>query len=307
MIAPGSVTSPPPTAAGRSRTAFYPPRFALGGAPIGELPPGPAGDALAEATVNAAYGAGMRFFDTAPHYGLGLSERRLGTALAGRRRGDYLISTRVSGLVADEELRRDFSAAAVRQSLADSLARLGVETIDLVLIDEPGEQWQIALDEAYPVLHELRLKGVVGAVGAAMNHWQSLDRFLTDAELNAVVLAGQYSILDQSGAPLLARCEARGVAAIVSGVLPSDLLGPRDAGPPATGPADRIAAVCNRYGVSLPQAALAFPARHPAVKSMLLDAGSAAEVRADAALVRRPVPVELWRDPDLAALVDSHH
>lgn len=302
MITPGSVTSPPPAGATRPRTAFYPPRFGLGGAPIGELLPGPAGDALAEATVNAAYGAGMRFFDTAPHYGLGLSERRLGTALAGRRRGDYVISTRVGGLVADEGLRTDFSAAAVRQSLAESLERLDLETVDLVLIDEPGEQWQTALDEAYPVLHELRLQGVVGAVGAAMNHWQSLDRFLTNAELDAVVVAGEYSILDQSAAPLLARCEARGVAAIVAGVLPSELLRPRS----TDRPADRIAAVCDRYGVSLPQAALAFPARHPAVKSMLLDAGSAAEIRADAALVRRPVPAELWRDPELADLVDSH-
>jgi D-threo-aldose 1-dehydrogenase len=124
-----------------------------------------------------------------------------------------------------------------------------------------------------------------------------------DVELDCVLLSGQYSLLDQSAAPLLDSCLARGVSAIVSGVLTPQVLQAEKLSDPAAIQARRIAAVCERYGVSLPQAALAFPSRHPAVTSVLIAASTPAEIRADAALVRQPVPAQLWHDTDLVRLL----
>jgi D-threo-aldose 1-dehydrogenase len=279
------------------------PRFGLGGLPIGELW-GPDADAQAVATIDAAYGAGIRFFDTAPDDGAGRSEQRFGMALAKYSRPQYLLSTKV-GRTGWQQV--DFSKAGIRRSLAESLERLALESVDLVFIRDSGEHWQGAIDEAYPVLHELREQGEIGAVGVAMDDLQSLDRFVRDTEVDAVLLAGQYSLLDQSGMPLLDLCQARGVAAIASGVLTPQVLqtdGSEEATDEVSIRASRIAAICERYGVSLPQAALAFPVRHPAVTSVLIGAASAAEIRADVALVRKPVPDELWRDPELHELAD---
>ena len=295
MTAPSQLLSP------RIMTRFRPPRFGLDGSPIGELP-GPDGDALATATIDAAYQAGIRFFDTSPLYGRGQSERRFGTALARRPRGEFLVSTKV-GRLADGSV--DFSADGIKRSLVESSDRLGLD-VDLVFLHDPGEHTQQALDEAYPVLHELREQGAITAIGAAMDDWRLLDRFVRDTDLNAVLLAGQYSLLDSSAAPLLDRCQARGVAAIVSGVLTPQVLQTdrsKHATDAATILARRISAVCERYGVSLPQAALAFPGRHPAVTSVLIGAASQAEIRADAALVRQSVPAALWNDEELLTLL----
>jgi D-threo-aldose 1-dehydrogenase len=279
------------------------PRFGLGGLPIGELL-GPDADAQAVATIDTAYGAGIRFFDTAPDDGAGRSEQRFGMALAKYSRAQYLLSTKV-GRTGWHQV--DFSKAGIRRSLAESLERLALESVDLVFIRDSGEHWQQAIDEAYPVLHELREQGEIGAVGVAMDDLQSLDRFVRDTEVDAVLLAGQYSLLDQSGTPLLDLCRARGVAAIASGVLTPQVLqtdGSQQATDEVSIRASQIAAICERYGVSLPQAALAFPGRHPAVTSVLIGAASAAEIRADAAFVRKPVPADLWRDSELHKLAD---
>ena len=256
---------------------FRPPRFGLGGSHLGE-PPGPAGDATAVATVDAAYQAGIRFFDTSPAYGE--SERRLGTALQRRPRGEFLVSTKVVG---------DDAGTSVRKSSE----RLGL-AVDLVLADD---------EAAYPALDELRRAGVIKAIGAAAGDWRQLDRLVRDVELDCVLLAGQYSLLDQSAAPLLDRCLARGVSVILSGVLTPQVLQVEKSSDPTAIHARRISAVCERYGVSLPQAALAFPSRHSAVTSVLIAASSPAEIRADAALVRQPVPAQLWRDDELLRLL----
>ncbi|TCO35524.1 D-threo-aldose 1-dehydrogenase [Kribbella steppae] len=258
---------------------FRPPRFGLGGSRLGESP-GPDGDAQAIATIDAAYQAGIRFFDTSPAYGV--SEERLGTALQRRPRSEFLLSTKVAG-------------ADARDSVRSSMDRLGL-AVDLVFIRDQDEA-------AYSVLNDLRRDGVIKAIGVACNDWRVLDRIVRDVELDAVLLAGQYSLLDQSATPLLDRCLARGVSVIVSGILTPQVLQTEQSSDPATIRARRISAVCERYGVSLPQAALAFPSRHSAVTSVLIAAASPAEIRADAALVRQPVPSTLWRDPELLKLV----
>jgi D-threo-aldose 1-dehydrogenase len=296
MTAPSHVLSP------LSATRFRLPRFGLGGSPIGDLPD-PGGDMIATATIDAAYQAGIRYYDTAPSYGGGRSEDRFGTALARWPREEFLLSTKVGRAVDGSP---DFSADGIRRSLAESRERLGL-TVDLVMLHDPGEYWEQAIEEAYPVLHELRAARVVTAIGAAADDWRLLDRMVRDTELDAVLLAGQYSLLDRSATPLLDRCMAKGVRAIASGVLTKQVL-QTDRSKQTTDPgvilARRLAAVCERYGVSLPQAALAFPGRHPAVASVLIGAASRAEIRADAALVRQSVPSELWGDDELLRLLD---
>ena len=252
----------------RSVSKFRLPRFGLAGSRLGELP-GPDGDARAIATVDAAYQAGIRFFDASPADGV--SEQRLGTALQRLPRGEFLVSTRAND----------------RESVLQSMERLGL-AVDLVLLDD---------EAAYPALDELRSGGVIKAIGVASRDWQVLDRIVRNLEVDTVLLAGQYSLLDQSAKPLLDRCLEHGVAVIVSDILTPQVL------QTSTAHARRISAVCERYGVVLPQAALAFPHRHSAVASILITAASPAEIRADAALVRRPVPANLWRDPELLELV----
>ncbi|MFF0345255.1 aldo/keto reductase [Kribbella sp. NPDC004875] len=274
MAAPSQVLAP------RSTVRFRPPRFGLGGSHLGE-PPGPDGAATAVATVDAAYQAGIRFFDTSPAYGD--SEQRLGTALQRRPRGEFLVSTEVP------------AGADPEASVRASAERLGL-AVDLAF----------AADEAaYPMLDRLRHDGVIKAVGAASGDWRELDQLVRDIEVDCVLLTAQYSLLDISATPLLDRCLARGVSVIVSGVLSPQVLQAEKLSDPQAIKARRISAVCERYGVSLPQAALAFPSRHAAVTSVLIAASSPAEIRADAALVRQPVPDRLWKDPDFVRLLSS--
>jgi D-threo-aldose 1-dehydrogenase len=217
-------------------------RLGFGGASLGNLyleTP----DAQARASVDAAWDGGVRYFDTAPHYGLGLSERRLGAALAGRPRADYVLSTKVGRLlvpnkaptgsdleaggfaVPDDLVRRfDFSRDGVLRSLEASLDRLGVGRVDIVYVHDPDEHMDQAIAEAIPALAELRDQGVVGAVGAGMNQWQALRRMVREADLDVVMLAGRWTLLDRSGAPLLAACAERGVAVVAAAPYNSGLL-----------------------------------------------------------------------------------
>ncbi|MFI9560580.1 aldo/keto reductase [Nonomuraea endophytica] len=296
------------------------PDIGLGGAPLGNLFTAVT-DEQARATVDAAWEAGVRLFDTAPHYGLGLSERRLGAALAGR--DGYVLSTKVGrrlvpadpakddegfDVVAAERRVWDFSRDGVRRSLDESLVRLGLDHVDVALIHDPDAHEGQALAEAYPALAELRAQGVVKAIGLGMNQWQVPARFVRDTDIDVVMLAGRYTLLDRSGLPLLEACAAKGVRVLAAGVFNSGMLATDEPGgtfdyQPAAAPllerARRLAAVCRRHGVTLPQAAMAFPARHPAVATVVLGARSADEVRRNAALWAEPVPEELWAELEL--------
>jgi D-threo-aldose 1-dehydrogenase len=299
-------------------------RLGLGCAPLGNLYS--AIDAeTAAATVDAAWAVGIRYFDTAPHYGLGLSERRLGAALRGLPRDAYTISTKVGRLLvpdpagvghrdpagfdvpADHRRVWAFDAEGVRRSLADSLDRLGLGRVDLVLIHDPEDHAEVALREAYPVLHGMRAEGTVGAIGVGSKDWRVLHRFVVECELDAVLLAGRYTLLDQSALDeLLPACVRRGVSVVNAGVFNSGILAvdaphaglPYEYGPAPSDVVDRavaIAAVCGRHGTSLPAAALSFAAAHPAVAAVLIGAASPAEVRRNAGLLAAaPPPAALW-------------
>ncbi|WP_345588159.1 aldo/keto reductase [Streptomyces marokkonensis] len=279
------------------------------------------GEQEAAAAVDAAWEAGVRYFDTAPHYGLGLSERRLGEALRTRPRDDFTLSTKVGRILVPHEgggddlaqgfavpathrRRWDFSADGVRRSLEDSLTRLGLDRVDLVLLHDPDDHGEQAFREAYPALEELRSQGVVRAIGAGMNQTRMLTRFLTDTDVDAVLCAGRYTLLEQGALDgLLPSAAAVGKSVIVGGVFNSGLLA--DPTPGATydyaaAPTDllhravRMRDVTETRSVPLRAAALHFPFGHPAVASVLVGARSAAQVRDAAEQFHRPVPDAVW-------------
>ena len=275
--------------------------------------------AESEAAVHAALAGGVWHFDTAPFYGLGQAERWLGGALAGVPRNTVVVSTKVGrSPVSNDGHQRaefDFSRDSVLRSLEESLARLGLDAVDLVLIHDPDEHWEQAVSQAYPALAELRAQGVVAAIGVGMNQWEMPARFITETDIDVVLLAGRYTLLDQSGgAEFLPLAMARSVPVIAAGIFNSGILATEEphgtynyepAPPEILERARRTAAVCHTHGVSLPQAALAFPARHPAVASVLVGAGSPDEVRRNLDLFARPVPAALWIDLAEAGLIAS--
>ena len=275
-------------------------RLGLGCAPLGNLFRA-VDDDVAAATVDAAWDAGWRLFDTAPLYGNGLSERRVGAALRARPRNEYVLSTKVGRLLlpgADDDSifadapdlhpSFDFSSDGVRRSIEASLERLGLDRIDIVHMHDPDDHLDQAIDEAIPALVALRDEGIIGAVGCGMNVTAPLLSVVERTDVDVVLLAGRYSLLDRSGGDeLLPRCAERGVAVIVGGVFNSGLLADPDTDPtydyaPAPTPlAERARAmrdVCERFGVSLPAAAIGFALRHRSVTSVVIGARSPAEV-----------------------------
>jgi len=294
-------------------------RLALGCAPLAGLYE-PVSDDAAQQALAAAWDAGIRTFDTAPLYGLGVSERRLGAALARWPREEITLCTKVGRVLeprtgpASESSRQfpgappleprfDFSRDGVLRSFEASLERLGVERVDIVHIHDPDDHMEVALGEAYPALEELRAQGLVRAIGAGMNQAPALTRFVRETDVDCVLLAGRYTLLDRSAlADLLPACERRGVAVIAGAVLNSGILaggGRYDyapAPPELAARARRQAAICERHGVPLTAAALQFPLSHPAVACVLVGARSAAEVEQDARLFARPIPDALWEE-----------
>jgi D-threo-aldose 1-dehydrogenase len=307
-------------------------RLGLGTAPLGNLfTEVPGSDA--DATVDAALAAGITLLDTAPHYGLGLAERRLGRRLARLPRERFVLSTKVGrlirpleagqaadpeGFVATPAAKRvwDFSRDGVRRSLAESLDRLGLDRVDVALVHDPDEHEREAFEHALPALAELRDQGVVRAIGAGMNQAEMLTRFVRELDLDLVLMAGRYSLLDQRAlAELLPSCAERGVAVVIGGVFNSGLLAdPRPgatfdyapAPPGLVARAGRLQAVCARHGVPLRAAALAFPFGHPAVASVLVGARTAAEVQDAVAMLDRPVPADLWTELVAEGLLPDH-
>jgi D-threo-aldose 1-dehydrogenase len=296
-------------------------RLVFGGAPIGGLFAAVDDDA-AQATLEAAWEAGIRAFDTAPHYGVGLSESRMGRFLAGRKRGDYVVSTKVGRLLeaTDDDIDgtdrfygtprlkrvRDYSRDGVLASLEASMRRLGIDRVDIALIHDPDEHGRQALDEAYPALADLRSQGVIGAVGVGMNQAGMLEWFLPRADLDCVLIAGRYTLLDPGAAvALLPECQRRGVAVLAGGVFNSGILADpasaptydyQPASPRMVQRAERIAGVCARHGLAIGAAALQFPLRHPAVTAVVVGARSPAEVAADAGYLACDVPDELFEE-----------
>jgi D-threo-aldose 1-dehydrogenase len=279
----------------------------FGAASIGG-PPEAGAEANAIATVHRAWDVGIRYFDVAPFYGLGNSERRLGQALRDRPRGDFVISTKVGRLIKTDPLRPvfDFSRDGVLHSVEESLSRLGLDRIDILLIHDPDDHWKEAIGEAYPTLHRLREQGIVGAIGAGMNQSAMLARFAREGDFDVFLVAGRYTLLDQGALPeLLPLCLERGIAVVIGGAMNSGILAdPRPgsffdyqpADPSLVQRALRLKSVCARHGVPLKAAAIQFPLAHPAVASLVAGVGSVDHLDDYPALMRHPIPSQLWEE-----------
>jgi D-threo-aldose 1-dehydrogenase len=304
------------------RTGLRVTRLGLGGAPLGGLFTS-VSEEDAAATVRAAYGAGVRFFDTAPFYGHGKSETRLGEYLRSHPRDTYVLASKVGRVLVPADPARiedhryrdvlpfnpvfDFSRDGVLRSFEESLGRLQLERIDILHIHDPDEHYAQALDEAFPTLARLKEQGHIRALGAGMNQWEMLARFARQADFDCFLLAGRYTLLDQSALPeLLPLCLERSISIILGGPYNSGILATGSAGgghynyqevpPEILEKTRRIEAVCSRHGVPLKAAALQFPLAHAAVAAVIPGARSAVEVDENLALLRHPIPASFWQE-----------
>ncbi|GAB2511688.1 aldo/keto reductase [Nocardia heshunensis] len=282
----------------------------------------PVGAAAAREALNNAWQTGIRAFDTAPHYGAGLGEERLRPFLRGRERADFWVCTKVGRLLHDDPLavdgtdgfygapkrsrRRDYSALGVRRSLTDSLARLGLEQVDMLLVHDPEDHLEQALRSAVPEMVRMREQGLTAGIGVGVNTVETALRFVREAPIDCVLIAGRYTLLDRRAeAELLPECVRRGIAVLVGGVLNSGILADplsrttfdyHAADSRVLARARDMARMCGEYGVPLRAAALQFPRRHPAVTATVLGAGTAAEIADSLDMLNMPVPEELWHD-----------
>ena len=315
------------------RTTIQLTELGFGASVIGNLYRATTDDAAADA-VAAAWQAGIRYFDTAPHYGLGLSERRLGAALRDYPRDQYVISSKVGRLLVPNEnpqgtdsdgfdvpddLRRqwDFSRDGVLRSIEATLERTGLDRIDIVYVHDPDEHWTEAADHAMPALAELRDQGVVGAIGAGMNQSAMLARFLRETPADIVMLAGRFTLLDQSALDdVLPAADELSKSVVAVGVFNSGLLA-RDrpaadakydyqaAPAELVARANAIADLCEAHGTTLPAAAIAFPFTHPAVVNVTLGMRTREQVERNAELLRASVPDGLWTDLETQGLIKT--
>lgn len=317
------------TTLGRSGVAVT--TLGLGTAPLGNLY-APVGDDVAAATLVRAWDRGIRFFDTAPHYGLGLAERRLGAVLRLRPAGP-VVSTKVGRLLvpgpgvgddleagfavpADHHRVWDLTADGVRRSLLDSLNRTGLDRVEIALLHDPDGLEEQAVATALPALLAMRDEGVVGAVGVGMNQSAMPARLVRRFDLDVVLVAGRFTLLDRGAlTDLFPAASERGTSVVVGGVFGSGLLAHDD--PPdgatygyAAAPAAllerarRIAAVCREHGTTLPAAALHFSLDHPVVASAVIGMRTPEEVDRNVALLDRQVPEDLWDDLHERGLLD---
>jgi D-threo-aldose 1-dehydrogenase len=288
-------------------------------------------DETAWDTMNAVWDIGIRHFDTAPHYGVGLSERRLGAFLATKPREEFTVSTKVGRLLipTDEDVdgeerfygiprfRRqlDYSGDGIRRSLDESLERMGLDRVDRIYIHDPDDYADQAINEAYPALAELRSQGVIREVGVGMNQSAVPTRFVRETDIDVVMLAGRYTLLDDSAiVDLLPAALEGGVGIVNVGVFNSGVLAaPRpgatfdyaEASPEIVSRATRLRDLCAEFGVSIRALAMQFSFTHPAVTEVVVGARTRAQIEGNAVDFVAPIPAELWAALRSSDLLDS--
>ncbi len=286
-------------------------------------------DDEAWAVLEAAWDAGIRYFDTAPHYGLGLSERRLGAFLQTKPRDEFVISTKAGrllrpnpahqagGLDTDndfhvpDDLRRewDFSEAGIRASIAESRDRLGLDRIDLLYLHDPERHdLDLALAEAFPALEKARSEGLVGAIGIGSMVSDALSRAVREADLDLIMVAGRYTLLEQpAAADVLPACAETGTGIVAASVFNSGLLAQSE--PQRDGRYEygqlpeelwdrlvRIASICRAHDVPLPAAAIQFPLQSELVRSVVVGGSRPAQLRQNAEYAALEIPADLWAE-----------
>ena len=305
-------------------------KLGLGTAPLGGLYQ-PVSDADAYATMARAWDDGIRFFDTAPQYGNGLSERRLGAFLKSKPRDEYVLATKVGRLLRipqqatsedayykgtpPERPVFDFSYDGVLRSFEESLQRLTLDRIDILHIHDPDQHYAEALSGAYRALDRLRGEGVIKAVGAGMNQSEMLTRFAREGRFDCFLLAGRYTLLEQRALDeFLPLCVERQIGVFIGGVYNSGILANpagsskfnyEDAGAAVIETAKRLDQICNRHKVSLKAAAIQFPLHHPAVTAVLMGPRNMAELADSEDRLSESIPNVLWQDMVQEGLLDS--
>lgn len=292
-------------------------------------------DETARATVDAAWDAGIRYFDTAPHYGLGLSERRLGDALASRPRDEFVLSTKVGRLLVEDpagerkpdddgfavtsSLRRrwDFTRDGILRSVEASLRRLRTDHLDIVFLHDPDDHWDAAATTGVDALVELRDQGVVSAIGAGMNQSAMLAEFVRRCDVDIMMVAGRYTLLDQSAArDLLPAAAERDVAVVAAAIYNSGLLSSdrpsggarfdyRDAPDELIARASAMADVCEEHGTTLPAAAVAFPLRSSLVTSVVVGMRGTNQVTSTMDRYHAVPPHEMWEELAARGLIQE--
>jgi D-threo-aldose 1-dehydrogenase len=305
--------------------------FGFGGTSLGNMYRAIDDDA-ANAALDASFDAGVRYVDTAPLYGHGLSEHRVGGWLRRARGEDIVLSTKVgwrlfpargqpteAGLFVDvPPFRRglDYSYDGVMRSFDDSLQRLGTDRVDIVFIHDADrrnqgdafeQRFSEAMAGAYPALLKLREEGVIKAIGAGLNEWEACQRFAEAGDFDCFLLAGRYTLLDQASLDsFLPLCEKRGIGIVLGGPYNSGILatGPVEgahydyapASPEILEKTRRIEEVCRRHNVPLKAAALQFPLGHPTVASVIPGMGSPKRVAENMNLLAHKIPPDLWAE-----------
>jgi D-threo-aldose 1-dehydrogenase len=302
-------------------------RLGYGAASVGNLYRA-VDDETAQRILDAAWDAGIRYYDTAPHYGLGLSERRLGAMLCRRPRDQFVVSTKVGRILvpdpdgasrrdddlfevpADQTRRWDLSEAGLRRSLEDSLVRLGLDSVDVVYlhdVERSGQDVAAAVDTGVAALARMRDEGLVRAVGVGTADLTAVERAVRTGAIDLVMLPGRYTLLEAPAQDVvLPLCEERGVGVVNVAVFNSGLLATpepsqdshyeyRQVPADKLARAEELARACRELGVELPTAAVQFGLRHPAVVSVVVGADTPAQIRENAARLQAPVPEELWR------------
>ncbi|MBL8270840.1 aldo/keto reductase [Steroidobacter sp.] len=339
---PGAAADQMPRSRRLGATELRLTEIGFGAAALGSLYE-PMSEGTARALIEAAWAAGVRYFDTAPYYGFGQSERRLGDALRTSSRNSFVLSTKVGRLLkpltthagcgrrhgfASEmpfEPVYDYSYDGIMRSFEDSLQRLGLARVDVLLVHDIGHathgqsndtQLRLLEMSGYRALDELRRARMVAAIGLGVNEWQVCESVMAWGDFDCFLLAGRYTLLEQGALEtFLPKCVARKTGLILGGIYNSGILatGTRGHGPvnynyePA--PADRLATVrrlervCDSHGVPLAAAALQFPLAHPQVTSVIPGADSAQQLRATLEHYRVSIPDSLWSDLKAEGLI----
>ena len=298
------------------------PEFGIGTSPFGGLFASVSESAVAD-VISTSMELGLNYFDTAPHYGMGSAEVRLGRNINHLPRSSFVVSTKVGRLIVPSEKADDpgwenstaaverifdFSAAGIERSLLESLERLKMESVEMVFIHDPDGAADQAISEAYPVLERLRAEGIVKTIGIGITSNEIPTRFINETDIDVVLIALKYTLLDQSAAiELLPTALKKGVSVIAGGVFNSGILTNPKAGatfnyepasPEVLARAQKIEKFFLDRGVSLAQAALQFPMQHPAISAILVGCRSADEVTTNVALYNREIDSHIWREFD---------
>ena len=298
------------------------PEFGIGTSPFGGLFASVSESAVAD-VISTSMEMGPNYFDTAPHYGMGSAEVRLGRNINHLPRSSFVVSTKVGRLIVPSEKADDpgwenstaaverifdFSAAGIERSLLESLERLKMESVEMVFIHDPDGAADQAISEAYPVLERLRAEGIVKTIGIGITSNEIPTRFINETDIDVVLIALKYTLLDQSAATeLLPTALKKGVSVIAGGVFNSGILTNPKAGAtfnyePASlevlARAQKIEKFFEDRGVSLAQAALQFPMQHPAISAILVGCRSADEVTTNVALYNKEIDSHIWSEFD---------